>query len=381
MKAKTLPGLLLVANWDSAVGYAWWLMESYWVLLAKRYNHTHEIHLAYPTISKLPENIASAPINTHTIDFTATAVIAVLKQLQFLSLHRIKCIYLADGSSWHWRYFFYRLVGVKKIIMHDHTPGVRTQPDGIKRLVKRAVQNIPYITVDGLIGATEFIRSRHINVLCASKSKCYVAPNGLPINKVAPAIDVREHFNIQHDKKIIVMAARAQQYKGVDFALRCIAELVHLHHRTDLHFLYCGDGPSLTEFKSLCAKLEAAKFVTFAGHCDNIETVLKDCNLAIQPSQGEVGYSLSILEYMRAGLPTIVPDNPSVCGATAHGETGLIYSNGNVADAVNAILTLLDNARMREEMGASAMKKCGEFTLVKSHEALLKAFDQIYEMR
>lgn len=378
MKEKAKPGLLLVANYDSAVGYAWWLMESYWVVLAERYQQTHTAHLAYPTISALPDAIATAPIATHKIDFAATSTQAVRKQLRFLLQQHIKCIYFSDAASWHWRYLIFRLLGVKRIVTHDHTPGLRTQPKGVKKFLKYAIQRMPFITADGLIGATEFVRSRHIEVLCVPKSKCYVAANGLPPPKEVQATDVRKRFDIPPTQKIMVMAARAHMYKGIDFALRCVADLVVKHHRSDLHFLFCGDGPDLSQMKSLCTTLGISDYVTFAGRCENLDAILRESDIAIQPSQGEVGYSLSILEYMRAGLPTVVPDNPSVCGATKHGESGFIYSNGNVAAAVRAILTLIEQKHLRDTMGEKAKLMCEEFTLAKGHAALLEAVGSIY---
>ena len=62
--------LLLVANYDSGVGYAWWLMESFWVRLAERYHHYNNVVLAYPIISKLPASIMSAPIIVTELDFS-----------------------------------------------------------------------------------------------------------------------------------------------------------------------------------------------------------------------------------------------------------------------------------------------------------------------
>ncbi len=376
MKEKR--GFLLVANYDSAVGYAWWLMESYWAALAEEYHQSHNMCLAYPSISTLPNAIAAAPLTTYTINFCLTDATSVLQQLRFLITHRVKCIYFSDAASWHWRYVLFRLCGVKKIITHDHTPGLRTAPTGIKKLLKSAIQRLPLLTADALIGATEFVRLRHIYVLCAPAAKCYVASNGLAPLVATASIDIRARFNIAPQQKIMVMAARAHLYKGIDFALRCVAEVVHKRQRNDLHFLFCGDGPHRAQLEALHATLDIKAHVTFAGRCEDMDAIFQGCDFAIQPSHGEVGYSLSILEYMRAGLPTVVPDNPSVCGATQQGETGLIYKNGNITDAVSAIISLLDQKQLRDHMSAAARHASEQFTLAKGHAALINAVESVY---
>ena len=58
--------ILLVADCDSNVGYAWWLMGSFWVVFAE---NDYECHLAYPTISSIPGSINTALITIRAFDF------------------------------------------------------------------------------------------------------------------------------------------------------------------------------------------------------------------------------------------------------------------------------------------------------------------------
>jgi len=156
------PTLLLVANYDSGVGYAWWLMESYWVRLAQAYAPSHGVMLAYPSISKLPASIAAAPLRPEVCDFSGTDPASVLRQAKFVMATKVKTVYFTDQSVLHWRYLVLRLAGVRTIIVHDHTPGMRARPSGLKRLLKRFIYGLPWVTGDAVIGATDFVRMRHI---------------------------------------------------------------------------------------------------------------------------------------------------------------------------------------------------------------------------
>jgi glycosyltransferase involved in cell wall biosynthesis len=175
---------------------------------------------------------------------------------------------------------------------------------------------------------------------------------------------------------LAVMTGRANRYKNVSFVLKCIADLTRQGHK--LHFLFCGDGPDLEAFRNEASSLGIASFVTFAGRRNDIPQVLPQCDFAIHPSLGEVGYSLSILEYMQAGLPVIVPDNPSVCGATQNGKTGMIYREHDAESLTEGIIRLMQNPADTKAMGEAArIKVKTEYNLKNTHTSLLRAFKAI----
>lgn len=369
--------LLLVANYDSGVGYAWWLMESFWAKLAEHCHRQNPVILAYPSISNVSPTILKAPLSVMVQDFTGTSTSQILAQCQFLLRNHVRIIYFSDKESWHWRYILYRVCGVRYIIVHDHTPGLRTLSLGLKACLKRLVHRMPWLSVDGAIGATEFIRQRLIEVNGVPMERCYVAPNGLPPqNHTQGAADLHRIFGIPNGRKILVMTGRANRYKGVSFVLRCIAMLPD-EARDSLQFLFIGNGPDMANLAATAIDTGIAGNCTFAGRREDVLTLLEGADIAIHPSHGEVGYSLSILEYMRAGLPVVVPDNPSVCGATKHEFSGLIYPEGNVANATSVLLRLLYDDALRSRLGARAKLAVKQYSLKATHVGLLNAFDEI----
>lgn len=368
--------LLLVANYDSGVGYAWWLIESFWTQLAEQYHYNNRVVLAYPTISQLPVAIRNASLHVTEFDFTRIDFLHVLAQCKFLIRNRVRAIYFSDMHLLHWRYCLYRLAGVKLIIIHEHTPGERTPVIGLKSVLKGLLHRLPWIVADGAVGATDFVRQRFVDVCCMPKSRSYSAPNGLPpINQAVRTVDLHQMFNISCERKILVMTGRAHRYKGVDFVIQCMNVL--LVGNCKVHFLFIGDGPDLANFESTAAELGVADHCTFVGHRNDACQILEGADIAIHPSRGEVGYSLSILEYMRAGLPLVVPDNPSVCSATSHEVNGFIYPEGDVSSAVRALGILVNDDTLREIMGENARISAKQYTLENTHRALLAAFAAI----
>ncbi|WP_334013443.1 glycosyltransferase family 4 protein [Alteromonas sp. S167] len=375
-KSKTLEGnVLLVANWPSDVGYAWWLMESYWVAISKHLS-SNKVLLAYPQINKVPSEIQSSAIDCLPHNFKRGGVIGLIRNCRLIRRHHIKLIYLTDYPLSSISYFFYRISGVKFIITHDHTPGIRCVPQGLKKAVKTLFANLPLMSVDGAFGATLFVTERLQNTGCLKKDKCFTVQNGIEIkgdesiNKAAAWLPKEGDF-------AIVTAARANRYKGGLFALRVIKCLKD-RGMSNVKYVFCGDGPHLDDFKNFAAELGLQEHCFFPGRVEDVSSYFSHFSIGFQPSNGEVGYSLSILEYMAAGLPVIVPNNPSVCGATKHNCSGRIYKDRDVESAANQIEFYAKDTAACNKHGQFAREEIFKrYALVKTHEALIKSLNAV----
>lgn len=371
---------LLVANYDSNVGYAWWLMESFWVALAARYSNHFSVILAYPSISRVPEDIAAAPLKIVEQHFGSTGLRQIGSQLRFLREHAVRIMYLTDAPASSWRYPLYRLAGVRTIIVHDHTPGNRRVSFPGLVAIKKMLRRVRACSVDAMIAVTPFVRTRHTDVVGFPAERCFVAENGIPLVEDTWVLNVHEAFQIPADRRILVAAGRAHPIKGISVALEALRILVRDHRRTDLHFLFCGDGPQLQELKSQAQALGIADYVTFAGRQSPVHPLLRGCDFAIHPSRAEVGYSLSILEFMLARLPVVVSDDPSVAGAVVPEESGLTFATGNSAAAAQAVLRLLTDRTLAERLADSAYHRVRtRYSLSQTHRQLIEAVDAVLD--
>jgi glycosyltransferase involved in cell wall biosynthesis len=288
-------------------------------------------------------------------------------------------VYLTDGMVRDWRYAVWRAAGVQRIVVHDHTPGTRSVPRGLRRTAKQLLCRLPIVTADALIGATPFVRARHVESTCFPAARCHIAENGLPMRGAVDAVDVHARFAIPGDRHVAVVVGRADRIKGVEVAIDAVAQLVN-RGRHDVHLLHVGDGPDLDRFRARAERLGVSAFVTFAGRQDGVPGILRGCAIAIHPSFAEVGYSLAILESMEAGLPVLVSDDPSVCGATEHGVTGLHVRTGDPTALATALAALLDDGGLRRRLGAAAAAQLqARFTLAHTHRQLGEAMDRIVD--
>lgn len=370
--------MLLVANYPSSVGYAWWLMESYWSSIAGQLSPRMRVMLAYPQVDTVPAIIANAPLEVVERDFTKTGPLEALRQAWWLRKHRVRALYLTDQDSLRIAYGLFRLVGVREILVHDHTPGNRTPATGLRRLLKTAVHQLSPFRASVMIGATEFVTQRHRIVNCFPRHLCFTVRNGLPDSEVAAPADLQATFGVPDGRFVVVGVGRITPIKNVETVLRALRILRVERQRRDVHYLHLGDGPQLTELKTLAEALGIADAVTFAGRIENVAAVLPACHVGIHLSRGEVGYSLSILEFMKASLPAVVSDDPSVGGATTPGVSGLLVDPTDAAAAANALERLVVDRALRQSMGeAAALAQREGFSLASAHASLRSVVERM----
>lgn len=372
---------LAAANWPSDVGYAWWLMENFWVQISHLAEARGAVcHLAFPEITTLPQSIAESGIVPVELSFPGQDARSLKASLDYVRDHGIRYVYLTDRPFRSVAYAALRAAGVRRIVVHDHAPGHRSPSTGLRGALKATLHQIPVITADAMIAVTPFVQQRHLICDRIPPPKSHLARNGIVPTGRDPSLAglATELFGIPRDARIIFAASRAHRYKRVDFLIRCAHRLVHGDGREDVYIIFCGDGPHLQEFRSLARQLDVVDHFIFAGRRSDVSRIAQSCHIGTQVSFGEVGYSLSILEFMSAGLPVVVPDNESVCGAVRHGETGLVFREGDVESACDAYRALLDDDDVRREMGEAACRCVREeYRLDETNRQLLRIVDAV----
>lgn len=354
----------MASNYASDTAYAWWLMEFFWLILSNR-PAFHTTYLAYPEIKSIPSAIKDSSINTTELDFTARDKASTLRICQFIKDHEISTLYLTDQPYFSWRYIAYRLAGVKKIIVHDHTPGDRPAIDGLKGFLKGMRNRLPLATVDLVMNVSPMMRQRSLLNGRIPPRKCISIQNGINVEptydrqtKRDGDLSIRSELGLPSDAIVLVTASRLHTYKQVDFAIQAFAGALSRTNR-DLHFVIIGSGPDENKFRNMQETLENQDRIHFLGYRKDVAQILSECDFAVHCAKGE-GFSLSIIEYMYQALPVLVPDTPSVCQALEHHKTGLIYPAGDLVSATSCLLELAENDNLRHSLGREAKATCLE---------------------
>lgn len=356
------PSVLLVANYESDVGYAWWLMESYWAVAAEEVSRSggHCI-LAYPRITTVPETILNAPIEVVETAIRREGFGEVLRSMKYIRSRRIRAVYLTDWPYWHPVYALWRLVGVRSIVLHDHSPGSRPPARGVSGFIKSVLHALRIFSADRYVGVSQFVTDRMVESSKIPRDRCLVVTNGIRPFDCEPdaRASVRAELGINPDSTLIVLASRATHYKNLDFAVRCLHRLLQIPElggKVDV--VHCGDGPQLAEFRALAQELGVADRFRFLGLRNDTKRIMCAADIGLHPSKGEVSLCLAIMEMMCAGLPVVVTDLDSVSGVLDDGTTCLKYRDGDLDDAVRKIRSLVEDASLRRQLGSEASTVC-----------------------
>lgn len=348
--------ILMVSNYPSDTGYAWWLMEHFWATLAERcLDQGGKAYLAYPEIRTLSNTIKDAPIEPVELCIPWKSREQVNHVMNFLREKEISLIYFTDQPYFNPRYAMMRRAGVHRIIIHDHTPGDRPPVLGLKGMLKAAKNQLPWFTADSVFCVSELMRQRNMENTRIPARKCMVVQNGIsPVNCTGDrGAIVRDSLGIKPDCFLVLTTGRAHPVKRFDFIIDCADALRCEAPQQEVVFLLAGDGVALPDLHEKVRILKLENMVHLLGFRSDINDLLCASDLALHAAVGE-GFSLSIVEYMSASLPVLVPDIPSVKQAISHNKTGLLYPENESGTVASHIHQLLLDTERRLAMGRAA---------------------------
>lgn len=266
------------------------------------------------------------------------------------------------------------------IINHDHVPGERPPVSGPKGLAKAVLRRMPWMNCDLQIAVSPLIQKRAIVNSRIPLSKTAVVQNGIePIDCPDDSGYARREFGLPERSLICITVGRAHPNKRIDFVIGVAHHCVYELELEDLFFIHCGDGPEMNRLRILADEGGLGERFVFGGRRSDVERLLCSADVALHAAKSEA-FSLAILEYMSAGLPVLVPDIPTVCQAIRHGETGLVYPDGNTGDAARLLGELCADPNQRARLGAAAAAEVRErYTLKRMNESFRSVIESVLE--
>ena len=361
--ASTKEPILLVANFESDVGYAWWLMENFWHLISMAASDQgRACLLAYPRIGAIPDVIRDSPVETVEFKFDYRTWADVRRGLALIRSRNIRAIYLTDWPYFHPAYLLWRLVGVRRIVMHDHSGGDRPTLSGVRAFLKDALHATRVFAPSRFVAVSPFIARRMQSNGRVPASRCTTVTNGIrPFHCDRDSRGtVRRSLKIPDEAVLVSLVSRATHNKNLEFAVRCMAAVLQDPEMRDrVYAVHCGDGPDLGAFEAAVDAAGISDRFRFLGRRPDVRAILCASDIAFHPSKYEA-MSLAILEFMNAELAILTSDAPSVCAAIEPGATGLTYQRDSEADACRQLRVLIGSEELRRSLGTRAAQTCRE---------------------
>ncbi|TQM43084.1 glycosyltransferase [Pseudonocardia cypriaca] len=184
-----------------------------------------------------------------------------------------------------------------------------------------------------------------------------VIPNGIVVGpRPGPAdrAEARRRLGLDDADLVIGIAARLSKQKAHHILLRATARLAV--DRARLRLVVIGGGVEEPALRALVAELGIADHVLFTGVRDDVRELLPGCDVTCLSSVHE-GAPLVVLESMAACVPVVATDCGAVRDLVADGREGYVVPVGDASALADRLGILLDDPRMRAEMGERARQR------------------------
>lgn len=273
----------------------------------------------------------------------------------------------------------------KKIVFdhHDLSPELYEAKFERRGLVWRLVvlvERLTFAVADVSIATNHSYEQVAIERGKMAKEKVFVVRSGPNISRVREVPpDARWKNGRRH---LVAYVGVMGRQEGIDILLDVVRHLVAAG-RHDVQFVLVGGGPSVEASRKLSEQMLVDGHVTFTGVVDDatLLAVLSTADVCVNPDRPNEMNNRStmnkIMEYMALGKPIVQFD--LVEGRFSAQGSSLYARNGDVADFAAKIIELLDDAAMRNAMGAIGQERIVE-TLSWAHEEpkLLAAYEAVF---
>jgi glycosyltransferase involved in cell wall biosynthesis len=160
------------------------------------------------------------------------------------------------------------------------------------------------------------------------------------------------------------MLARIDPWKGQDLLIDAFAQAFPDGDET---LELAGGAPfghddHVTALNRRAQALGIGDRVLFPGHVSDVETLLSTWDAGVQASLRPEPMGQNVLQYLAAGLPTIVADEGGPVEWVRDGENGLRFAPRDAAALAAALRRLADDSALRTRTSAAAVETPGLLT-------------------
>lgn len=215
--------------------------------------------------------------------------------------------------------------------------------------------------------------ARDLTLLGVSADRVAIIRNG-----VDPAPEDTMHMPRAQTPRVVVLS-RLVPHKQIEHALGAVARL--RPQLPGLHLDVLGGGWWEQRLVRHAGNLGISDAVTFHGHIDHAtkHAVLQRSWVQLLPSAKE-GWGLAVIEAAQHGVPTVgYRRSGGLSDSIVDGVTGLLVDN--YEGLVDALDRALSDEVLRDQLGAKARVRSGEFSWKQSAEAMRVVLESVHAGR
>jgi glycosyltransferase involved in cell wall biosynthesis len=217
-----------------------------------------------------------------------------------------------------------------------------------KLLYKKIFTRIDHVSSVGEEAIEDFIRTFNY-----PKSQTSVIRRGIPIKEVGSLTrkNLKEELNLAEGDKIAMHIGNFSPEKNHSFLLDIFSELKE--EQPEVKLVCVGNGVLFEKVKNEIEERDLEETVYLLGFRKDIPELLSEAECFVLSSKVE-GVPGVILEAAAQRKPAVATNVGGVFEVLRDGETGFMIDNFNKSQFKEKLLSIMNDAKVREEMGNKA---------------------------
>ena len=225
----------------------------------------------------------------------------------------------------------------------------------IRRIFEKLTDKVAMALSNSIVVLSEWSKKRLSDIGRITLSKIFVTPSGTDTNLFKPLDKVQSCKEIGLDPSLfyIGFAGSFFQYQGIDILIQS-APLILDKYPTS-KFLLVGDGPMLTEWmKDVLSKgLKDSFIFTNRVPYTEVHKYIGAMDICVAPHHQDTNQAspVKIFDYMACGRPIVASDIEVVREIIGDSKCARMVSPDNPDDLAKALISLIEDIKVREDMG------------------------------
>ena len=286
-------------------------------------------------------------------------IFLIFDLIKYCKKNNIEVIQVWDGMCAFYAYFVSLFIGIKFINYSIQEADPRLS---YRYLIQRIILKLSKNVI-----SNQYAGLRVYGV--AKKGR--VIYNGLDFSRFNKTRTRNDH------KFVIGIVANLTDYKDYYTFFDAIKILQEKLKAFEVHII--GGGKLTQTYKDYSVEIGVNQSILrYFGRITNTEEFIPNFDVGVLCSyknKGE-GLSNSVLEYMACGAPSVITDIGAAREIVEDGITGLLFEAGNAEDLAEKIALLMEDGKLRREIGERAKKVVFEKF---SYKRYINQFEEYYK--
>jgi colanic acid biosynthesis glycosyl transferase WcaI len=201
-----------------------------------------------------------------------------------------------------------------------------------------------------------------LQALGVDKAKVLCAPNWVDVETIHPldrTSAYRRELSIADDAKVVLYAGNMGKKQGLEHLAAAAALLAG---RTDICFVFCGEGPTKAELEERCAGLTNCRIIGLQP-AERLNELLNLADIHALPQRADAADLVmpsKLTGMMASGRAIVAMAHVGTELYEAVASRGVVIEPDNARALAQAIAALADDAPRRAKLGAAARRYAQE---------------------